>query len=257
MAVTGDRKPEFMRVQYAFAGHLRDPEGHPPPSGIEQRRLAIYRELVYNNVESFLRNGFPVLYRLLDDALWQRLVRSFLRDHRSHSPYFLEIGREFMAFLEQRRDLLAASPPFTLELCHYEWVELALDIDEREIPDDEIAVIDPLDTSFSLSPLAWLLEYRFPVHRIGPDFRPSEPGVRPTCLIVYRDRADRVRFLEVSPLVQGLARLFSQQRVRAADAIAALADASGYPDPEKLLEAGRTAVAQLHERSILVSEGGE
>ncbi len=54
-------KADFIQQQYDFAAHIRNPEQNPAPAGIEDRRMGIYRELFYNNVEGFLSNGFPVL----------------------------------------------------------------------------------------------------------------------------------------------------------------------------------------------------
>ena len=61
-----------MQQQYEFAAHIRDPEHKPAPDDIEDRRMGIYRELFYNNVEGFLSNSFPVLRKLMDD---DRLAR--------------------------------------------------------------------------------------------------------------------------------------------------------------------------------------
>ena len=51
----------FQEAQRHFAAHIRNPDLNSAPSGIEDRRMSIYRELFYNNVESFISNGFPVL----------------------------------------------------------------------------------------------------------------------------------------------------------------------------------------------------
>jgi len=48
--------PEFQKKQYAFAAHIRDPENVPAPEGIEDRRMAIYRELFFNNIRNLLAN---------------------------------------------------------------------------------------------------------------------------------------------------------------------------------------------------------
>ena len=60
--------------QFALSRHLRDPS-HPPPPGIEERRLAIYRDLFFNNIESLLAGNFPVIRQTLGDDAWRRLVR--------------------------------------------------------------------------------------------------------------------------------------------------------------------------------------
>ena len=46
--------------QFALSNHLRDPHAHPAPPGIEERRLAIYRDLFFNNIEGLLAGNFRV-----------------------------------------------------------------------------------------------------------------------------------------------------------------------------------------------------
>ena len=96
-------RPDFQRRQYEFAAHIRDPENRPAPSDVEDRRMAIYRELFYNNVEGFIANTFPVLRSLHDEDAWHGMVRDYFSHHRAQTPYFLEIPREFMAWLENER----------------------------------------------------------------------------------------------------------------------------------------------------------
>ena len=61
-----------------MARYLRDPAHQPPPEDIEPRRLKIYEELVYNNIEGFLSGGFPILRSLYEDADWHGLVCAFI-----------------------------------------------------------------------------------------------------------------------------------------------------------------------------------
>jgi len=189
--------PSLRESQLAMARYLRNPAAVPAPSGIEQRRLKVYEELVYNNIEGFISGGFPVLRSLYEDNQWHELVRAFIERHRCHSPYFLEISREFLEYLAQEHRMRECDPPFIAELAHYEWVELALDVSAEELPGGSPPEDDPLAMVPVLSPLAWLLSYHYPVHRIGSAFRPTEPG-EPVFLLVYRDREDRVRFVELN-----------------------------------------------------------
>ena len=107
-------QPEFIRRQYEFAAHIRDPDHRPAPADVEDRRMAIYRELFYNNVESFLSGTFPVLRRIHDDTAWHAMARDFFSSHRSHSPLFLEIPREFLNWLREEREPRADDYPFLL-----------------------------------------------------------------------------------------------------------------------------------------------
>jgi hypothetical protein len=157
--------------------------------------MKIYLELIYNNIESFLSTTFPVTRSIYSDANWEKLVREYLHRHQATSPYFLEIPQEFLQFLSEGCNA-QADPPWLLELCHYEWVELALDVADLEQSWD---LVDPgadlLTSKWVVSPLIWSLSYRYPVHKIGPSNHASIVA-EPTYLIVFRDGKDKVRFME-------------------------------------------------------------
>lgn len=236
--------------QLTMARYLRNPSGAPPPAGIEARRLRIYEDLVYRNIEGFISGGFPVLRSLYGDDDWRELVRSFIDGHRCDSPYFLEISQEFLQYLlkeHQRRD---CDPPFLEELAHYEWVELALDVSTETLP--EVSFDGELrDAVLTLSPLAWVLAYQFPVHRIGPGFRPGEPG-EPCYLVVYRDRGDVVRFMEVNAATARLLELLRDNReANAAQLLGRLASELGMAEQE-LFSVGLEQLSRLRNDSILV-----
>jgi len=192
---------ELHALQREFAACIREPERSELPAGVAARRMQVYRELFFNNVEGLLSSNFPVIRSLYADADWKALIASFLRDHRAQTPLFPEIGREFLRWLEQRQHEGRDDAPFLLELAHYEWAELALSLDEEEldaIPHD--AHGDVVSGVPVVSPLAWVLGYRFPVHRIGGDVRPAEAPAEPTLLLLIRDRGDQVSFLEINAL---------------------------------------------------------
>ena len=188
-------------LQYRFTANIRDPENQPAPAGLEERRLAVYRDLIYSNMESFISSNFPVIRSLYGENEWDAFAHEFLREHLCHTPLFPEFGREFLRYLESRQQQGRDDPPFLLELAHYEFAELALAIDENEI--DAVAHDadgDPLTAIPIVSPLACVLAYRFPVHRINADFRPHEPQAEPTILLLVRGRDDSVRFHEINAL---------------------------------------------------------
>lgn len=124
----------FIETQKILADHLRDPVANSAPANIEDRRLNIYRDLIFKNIESFISGGFPILRSLYSEDDWHQLVRSFIRTHHSDSPYFLEVSQEFLRYLQEEHQRTDSDPAFMLELAHYEWVELALDVSEESIP---------------------------------------------------------------------------------------------------------------------------
>lgn len=245
---------DFKHVQYSFAAHLRDPQAHARPADVEDRRMAIYRNLFYNNIEGFLSSGFPILRKLYSDSNWHRLVRDFFAHHKSQSPYFAEIAQEFLKYLQDEHKPQPQDPPFLRELAHYEWVELALSVLDAE-PDWETidAQGDLLDGRPALSPLAWLLSYQYPVHKIGPNFRPDKPGEQPTYLLVYRDAQDKLGFMEVNPVTARLVALLSESGERTGrELLYQIASELGHPQPEVVLEGGAQALAQLHHIGVVL-----
>lgn len=163
--------------------------------------MAVYNELVYNNIDSLLAGFFPVIRKILAEDHWHELIRQFVADYRSQTPYFMELPREFLVFLEEVRGANPKDPPFLQELAHYEWLELALLISEEEFEGNNgLGAEDMLALVPVLSPLAWLPSYRFPVHRISPEYQPDQAPEIPTALVVYRKANDQVGFLEINPL---------------------------------------------------------
>ena len=104
-----------------------------------------------------------------------------------------------------------------------------------------------LDSGFAVSPLAWPLRYRFPVHRIGVDFQPVATPAAATWLIVYRDRGDRVGYLESNPATTRLLALLGEDGT-AREALSGLGELGR--DAESLLGFGATVLRRLVEHDI-------
>jgi hypothetical protein len=262
------KKPHFSEIQTQFAAHIRLPEQAALPHGIEDRRMKIYRELVYNNIEDFLNSGFPIIRQMFSDQDWHLLVRDFVSTHRSSTPYFLEIGAEFLAFLDSERgDCDAAQsaqfnrqsdPPFLLQLAQYEWAELALYVADDEIPDDINASLDLFEQLPVLSPLAWSMVFNYPVHQIGPDNRPESPSEQPHCLVVYRNREDKVAFLEANVVTARLLELCEDNhQFSGRELLEQIAREMSVADSQTILAGGRETLAQLRSLDIIFGKLSE
>ena len=242
----------FQQLQYRFAAHLRDPR-KPAPRGMAPRRMRLYADLYYNNVEGFLSSAFPVLRRIMADARWHALARDFCRRHRPQDPLFRRIAREFLDYLEQERGRKKGDGPFLAELAHYEWVELALAGDPRELAD---APADPrgdlLDGVPVLSPLAWPLTYSFAVHRIAPGFLPVRPEPKPVHLVAWRNRADEVKFMEGNDVTARLLQLMAQRPAQGRALLARIARELRHPEPELVIGQGAAILKGLAARDIVL-----
>ena len=234
---------------HALAAHVRDPATHPGPPGIEDRRLAVYRELVANNLDGLLAGTFPVIRRTLGDADWQALLRRFLINHRSETPLFTRLGLEFIAFLEAAE---APARPWLAELAHYEWAELGLQLNDATLPAHDPGG-DLLDGVPVLSPLAWPLAYRWPVHRLGPDCQPAEPPPAPTLVLLRRDPGGRVHFSLLSPLLYRLLGLVAANEGRSGRALLRqLAEEAGHPDFDVFLGEALPMLERLRDEGVLL-----
>ena len=243
--------PKFQQVQYQFSAHIRDPENIAMPDDIEQRRMTIYTELFYKNIDNFLSSGFPVLKNITPEKSWHAMVRDFMVKHRSRSPLFNEMAHEFLTYLNNERES-SSDPVFIKALCHYEWVELALSTSDSQVCpitfDDQQ---DYLAIEVKTSPLAWSLSYPFPVHHISPEFQPDEPSDVPVFLLVYRNIDDKVLFLELNPMSAKLIDLLNDGKT-GQQAAQQISDELRHPKPDVVIEGARELIHDWIKRSILI-----
>jgi hypothetical protein len=248
-----DKLPAFQRTQLEFAAHIRNPEKNSAPGNIEDRRMGIYRELFFNNVTGFMENSFPVIHSIFDQNDWETMMRDYFERHQAETPYFHKMAEEFLAYLQDERDN-PDDPPFLLELAHYEWVELALLLLDDDI---DVSQFDPngefLDKIPYISPLAWPLAYQFDVHHIGPEYLPDKPADQPTYLVVYRDRDDDVRFVEVNPVTARLLNLLIENdQLTSRQALEQIADELQHSNPDIVIHAGLQALEELKAKGIVL-----
>lgn len=241
-------------LQTAFAAHIRDPENQTAPADVEDRRMDIYRQLFFNNINKFLSNNFPVIRQLYQDDAWLQLVRDFYREHRCQTPLFPELPKEFLRYLQQQRMNRAGDPPYLLELAHYEWVELALSLDENEL--DQIRADregDLMKEVPVLSPLAWPLSYRYPVHRIKPGFEIDSPPDQATHLLVYRNREDRIRFMQLNDVSRLLLhKLLEDKGMTGHQLLTDIASDINHPQTSAVLDKGARLLRELLDKDILL-----
>src|SRR6185436_11048097 len=115
-------------------------------------------------------------------------------------------------------------------------------------PDGDLVAGRPV-----VSPLALPLVYRFPVHRISPDYQPHEAPAEPTCLIVVRDRADRVGFMEVNPATLKLLEVLKENpRFTGLDALKEIAELFPPQARDAVIAAGAGMLRELNARDVIL-----
>ncbi len=245
----------FQDKQYAFAAHIRDPENTVAPTGIEDRRMAIYRELFFNNLYNLLATFFPVIRKICSDEQWRHAIREFMKVHRAKTPYFLQLPEEFLTFLQEEYRDLDDDLPFLTELAHYEYAELALRVstDENDLngidPDGDMLTGTPVKST-----LAWAYAYHYPVHRISEDYLPTAPSEQPVYLAIYRRSDDKVGFLELNAVSAALLDdIENNPSSLSGDALLRqLATKINYPDVDALIKHGVDALEEMRQLEILL-----
>lgn len=241
-------QPTFQQFQFRFTAHLRDPQ-QPVPAGVAAERIEVYAELLFNNLRGFIDACCPICREIAGESRWEALLRAFYRDHRCHSPLFRDIPRDFVHWLAGNPAAAAELPAFMAELAHYEWLELAADVHPAQVPATG-AVGDVFDTPLQANPTLHLGVYQWPVQQIAPACQPASPGSAPTCLAVYRDAQDTVRFTLLNPLSAHLLGLLQAQPQPGRDALQQLAHDAGIA-PEPLAAFGRDLLQQWLAEALL------
>lgn len=229
----------FQNFQHDFARRCRDPRA-PRPPGVPAERMAIYQELLFNNVTGFLDACLPICRELLGERRWRLLQRAFYRDWPSRTPWFRDIPREFVAYLAASRQRL---PRWLPDLAHYEWIELAVDTSDATVPAHDAAG-DLLDGCPQLNPTLHNLAYDWPVHRIGAAYRPRKPqAVR---LLVFRDATDAVRFAEINPVTARLLAVLDEEQGSGRSACLRVAAELNHSSPPAVVAHGAALLDALH-----------
>lgn len=249
MNATSPERPLAER-QRRFAAYIRDPDRNSPPPDVSERRMAVYRELFFNTICGVLDDAFPAIRAQTSNTAWDTLVRRFFAEHQSPAPHLHRLPGEFVAWLAET----PSDPEYLTELAHYEWSELSLATQRGSVPAPTSG--SPAAAGIpSLSPLARLMSYRFPVHRLR---HGETAGADPTCLLLWRDAGNDVHTLKLNPVSARLLHLIDESSGRSGHTLLlAIAAELNAPDPEPLLRGGSELLESLAERGAIAIEPGE
>lgn len=248
-----ETKTDTEDARLALCRYIRSPVDGLRPKDAEERRLAIYKRLFFSNIKGFIDETFPLLRGYFSDSAWTSLVRSFMRDHRCQTPYFREISREFLLYLEYEYDYRDDDPLFMLELAHYQWVSLTVEIAPQEIPAKGIHPDgDLLKGCPQLSPLLCSLRYQYPVHTItkaAEQIAPVENGVY---LMVCRDRAYEIKRIQGSAITAELLARAASGEQSGEQILRDIAKALGREDVDAVVRNGGLFMERLRKSDMIL-----
>lgn len=236
---------DFQRYQLAFTAHIRDPKTNKKPAKVNDVRMAIYREIVFNNLFSSVSACFPVCQQMLGKRAWQKLVRQFFSQYQANSPIFREIPQLFLQFLKTNNDL----PDYFAQLAHYEWVELAV----NSMLSESIKLskkIDLLGEKPVLAAANMLLEYDYAVHKITKRHTPKV--TEKTYLLVFRNLDNQVKFIQLNPITFQLLDLIIKNGLTGRQALERLAEALNYTNIDTIILFGTEILIDLHNQQAII-----
>jgi len=244
--------PDFQRYQLAFTARLRDPKNQPPLAGVPGERMAVYEEIVFNNLFESVSACFPVARKVLGKRKWLKLNQAFMRDYSANSPLFRKIPEQFLQFLNNADPALQALlPPYLHSLCHYEWIELFVasspdTAGPKDIePDDDLGNSKP-----AFAPTMQLLNYDYAVHKISPRRKPRQP--ESTQLLVFLNADDLVKFMELNAVTYRLISLLQNAPLTGRQALTLLAKELQHPQRESIIEFGLSILEDLRRQGVII-----
>ncbi len=244
--------PNFQRYQLAFTARLRDPKNQPPLTGVSGERMAVYEEIVFNNLFESVSACFPVASKVLGKRKWLKLNQAFMRDYSASSPLFRKIPEQFLHFLDHAESALQALlPPYLKSLCHYEWIELFVASSpdttkaQNTEPDGDLGSSIPV-----FAPAMQLLNYDYAVHKISPRHKPRQ--LESTQLLVFLNADDQVKFIELNAITYRLLSLLQSEPFSGRQALILLAKELQHPEPERIIEFGLSILKDLRSQGVII-----
>ena len=235
---------DFKQYQHAFTAHIRDPINNPKPNNVDEERMKVYREGVYNNIFASASVCFPVSQKTIGAQNWNATIRRFIATHHARTPLFREIPYELVQFLLNDTD----TPDYIKQLAHYEWVELAvanMTIDIPQLSDEP----NLLDNTPVLAPAHMLLQYDYPVQKISAQFKPKQTET--THLFVFRNHAYEVQFIELNPMVFQMLEMI-KQGLTGKQALNAIANQIQHPQPQVIIQFGAAILDDLMMQQAII-----
>ncbi len=233
----------FQQYQAQFTTHIRNPQANKKPARVANKGMAVYREIVFNNMFASVSACFPVCRQILGARAWHKLVRGFFAEHGSNTPFFREIPAQFLKYLDTQ-----AIAEHLQQLAHYELAELHLSTLHTEtLPVS--AQCNLLNERPILNPAHLLLEYDYPVHMLSKRHKTAEPA--PTHILMYRNDAFEIKFIVLNAITYQLLSKIQQKAICGQQALLEIAKTLNHPQPETIVQFGQQILQDLLQQGAI------
>jgi hypothetical protein len=226
----------------ALLDPARTPDGlKGPASAPAGRRFDVYRNNVMSSLVQAMRDGFPVVRRLVGEAFFAAMATEFIRRHPPTSPLLFTYGAVFPAFVEGFSP--ASGLPYLADTAR---LELMLRrayhaADTTPMAPEALGHPDIESARLTLSPAVTVLSSPYPIHAIWrANMDPSAPKPTGGAQSVLVTRADWDPLAEPVPAAEA----------RFVTALATLTLGEATDDPDLDLA---TALTRLIARKAITS----
>jgi hypothetical protein len=236
---------DFQKYQLAFTSHLRDPKMHAKPADVMDAQIAVYQAIVLNNIFGLVSSCFPVCRQIMGKSTWLKLIKEFLATHQARTPLFREIPQEFLKFLANKENF----PIYFQQLAHYEWVELAINM-QVVLPPELSPFTDVKSEIPVLAAAHRLLEYDFPVHKISK--KNNIKNAEKTYFLVFRNNDLKVKFIELNQMTYILLKIILENNFTGEQALRSLAEDMQSPSKDELIGFGLSTLQELVKQQAII-----
>jgi len=234
----------FQQYQAQFTAHIRNPQANKKPARVVDSRMAVYREIVFNNIFASVSACFPVCRQILGARAWRQLVRGFFAEHGSETPFFREIPAQFLKYLDTQ-----PIAEHLKQLAHYEWAELHVSTIHAETPPLSVQT-NLLNERPILNPAHLLLEYDYPVHMLSKRHKTVEP--ESTHILMYRNDAFEIKFIVLNAITYQLLNQIQQHAISGKQALLQIAQTINHLQLETIVEFGQQILQDLLQQDAIV-----
>ena len=213
--------------------------------------MAVYREIVFNNILASISACFPVLLSIVGKRVFRRWVRQCVASQDFNSPYFQDIPASFVRFL-QAQPAETLTPTYAAQLAHYEWLELLISrqVGTGQPAHSTLSHADALaSTIVHLADCHQLQQYDYPVHQLSKKNAAATP--QQIFLLIYRTPDFQIRFMTLNAITFKLLQQIQTHTATAEAHLQQLAQMTPEVPAETLRHFGLSTLYQLHQTQAL------
>ncbi len=217
---------------------------------INEKRIPIYHNMIFSNIEKYLKYAYPITYDLLSKKQWDQLTYEFVTEHDCTTAAFRKMPKELCIFVKKRNYAKEFQIPYLDDLLLFEWLE----IEVHQMPDQTFekhrVIGDVLKDQLLLNPEFILYRFSYPVFKKHPLPKETNAGSYPLFIYRHPDTLN-VHFISLSPFFATVIQELTQKSSSGKAVLKKVLKAHPIADENKVFSTGKAFFESLlKERAI-------